>query len=77
MIYRIVEYGICCDNEDCKTMRHAHTFGWQSRAQAIEEATKKGWVKLTRGRWLCKSCAGLLVLKVERKRDGFTFGKDG
>lgn len=60
MIHRVVEYTISCDSEDCSHIG-GHAYGWQTRDEAIEEAPKYGWVRCTRGRWLCKHCAEKLI----------------
>lgn len=55
MIRRIVEYGVRCDNPQCK---HGHTDvrDWQTRKQAEAGALAMGYVRLTRKRWACKTC---------------------
>jgi hypothetical protein len=82
MIHRVTEYVISCDNWDgtiegpagkqtiCRN-GGGHTYGWNSRKEAITEAPKEGWVRLSRGRWLCKYCAAEL-LSVETNHKGVT-----
>lgn len=54
MILRHVEYMRRCDGHHCYEGDVSH---WQTRAEAEEAALKDGWVKCSRGRLLCPSCA--------------------
>lgn len=55
-IVRLVEYGRCCDNEECD-QAGMNVAGWFTRQQAEDVAIKDGWVKCTYKRWLCPACA--------------------
>lgn len=58
-IFKIVEYGICCDWPDC--MYGNHVFGCAfSRHETEKAATKEGWLKVSARKWLCPEHAAQL-----------------
>ena len=54
MIRRHVEYSVACDNPECN---EALVWGARTRKECQDEAPAHGYVRLTRGRWLCNHCA--------------------
>jgi hypothetical protein len=62
VIVRIVEYGVRCDSPDCDDPS-TNVWGATTRNQCIAEAEKHGYVRCSRGRWLCKRCADRLLPK--------------
>ena len=55
MIRRVVEYSVQCDNPQCK-YGYTDVSDWQTREQAEAGALAMGYVRLTYGRWACKTC---------------------
>jgi hypothetical protein len=64
MIRRIVEYAVQCDGPDC---HESLVWGATTREQCEREAPAHGFVRCTRGRWLCKHCAARLLPKDKAK----------
>lgn len=60
-IVRRVEYLVTCDGPDCL---YSEAHNCDTRAEAIEAAPRHGWVRCSRGRWLCEYCAEKLLPKV-------------
>lgn len=52
-IARRIEYIRYCDVPDCFTSDCAD---WRTREEAEQAAARDGWIKLTRGRWMCPAC---------------------
>lgn len=52
-IYRHVEYVMNCDSDCCG---NSDVVTWNTRKEAIEQATEFGWTKVGK-KWLCPRCA--------------------
>lgn len=63
MIYRFVEYGIRCDNDDCPD-GNTHVWGADKRDECAKGAAERGWIRCTRNRWLCPRCKHLAETQV-------------
>lgn len=62
-IIRRVEYVIACDGPDCY---NSEAHNCETRDEAIAAALRYGWIRCTRGRWLCPTCADKARARFEK-----------